>query len=342
MGDVILDSFIDSLKLLAVVAVFTYIIAFIEPKLSEKIRLYGKFAPLIGASVSLLPQCGFSVVVADLYKKHHVTLGTLIAVFIATSDEALPVFLSYPNKALHVLPLLALKLVLGILFGYLIDLIFIKDKKSVRHHLEHCEDKYAIKLMHCEGAELISKCEKSDICDCDECLNSDCNKHNIIKTEITGNGILSDYAHKKQLKDNKRANIDKFLIKPLLHSLEIFIYVFIINIIFGIIIYNVGQEKIIEFLSSNKYLAPLLTVIVGSIPNCASSIIISELYIFGGLGFGATLGGLTMNAGVAFMILFKDAKNIKRNMKVLLLMLIISVFISYIFSLIFGFDPLSI
>ena len=109
MADAVSDAFIDSLKVLAVVAVCTYIIALIEPILAKKIRLHGKLAPLIGVSVSLLPQCGFSVVAADLYRKRHITLGTLIGVFLATSDEALPVFLSYPEKALHVLPIIAIK-----------------------------------------------------------------------------------------------------------------------------------------------------------------------------------------------------------------------------------------
>ena len=113
MSEVILDAFLDSLKILAVVVVFQFIIAFIEPKLSDKIKLKGNLAPLIGVSISLLPQCGFSIVATDLYQKRHLTLGTLIGVYLATSDEALPIFLGTPDKALHVLPLIALKFALG-------------------------------------------------------------------------------------------------------------------------------------------------------------------------------------------------------------------------------------
>ena len=112
-------------------------------------------------------------------------------------------------------------------------------------------------------------------------------------------------------------------------------------IIFGIIVYKVGEENLITFLSSNKYLAPLLAVIVGAIPNCVSSVVISELYIMGGLGFGATLGGLCMNAGIAFVYLFKDVKHTKRNLAVFGATFVISLAIGYIFSLIFSFSSLN-
>lgn len=341
MTETILDAFLDSLKIFAVVVVLTYVIALIEPIFAKKVRLNGKLAPLIGVSVSLLPQCGFSVVATDLYQKRHITIGTLIGVYLATSDEALPIFLSYPDKALHVLPLIALKFVLGIVFGYVIDLIFSNSRKSVQHHVEHCNEDYRIRLMHCDSAERVEKSEPCEGCDCVDCLESECAHfiHNHY-CETHKIGILNEYSSRLSEKNQKKDKIDRFLIKPLLHSLEIFIYVFVINIIFGIIIYYVGEDKIINFLLVNKYIAPLFSVIIGTIPNCASSIIISELYIMGGLGFGATLGGLCMNAGIAFMILFKDIKHTKRNLGIFSVMFLISLFTSYVFSLIFSFGSL--
>ena len=347
MGEVFLDALIDSLKLLLVVAIFTYIIAFIEPKFSKNVRLKGKLAPLIGVSVSMLPQCGFSVVATDLYHKKHITLGTLIGIYLATSDEALPIFLSYPGKALHVLPLLVAKFLLGLLFGYLIDFIYQKGAKSVTHHLSHCEDEYELTLMEYEGTRLVEKCtqgEKND-CDCVDCLESDCphlHTHCTPKECVYnhhGVGVLFEYSQKFSKKADKKAKIKRFLIKPLLHSLEIFLYALVVNLLFGILIHYVGEDKLISFLTANKYVAPLFSVIIGAIPNCVSSIILSELYIVGGLGFGAALGGLCMNAGVAFVYLFKN-KRVKQNLTVFSLMFAISVFISYIFSLIFSFDIL--
>ncbi len=350
MADVFLDAFIDSLKLLAAVLIFTYIIALIEPKVSDKVRLKGKLAPLIGVSLSILPQCGFSVVATDLYHRRHITLGTLIGVYLATSDEALPVFLAYPEKALHILPILAAKFLLGVLFGYVIDLIFRKDSRVVEHHLKHCEDEYKIHLSdyNNKSLELIENCShgEENLCGCEDCINSNCPHPHMhcskdeCALKMSGNGILSDYKVKKDKVDKKRKNVMRFGIKPLLHSLEIFIYVLIINMIFAVVLYFVGEDKIISFLMTNKFLSPLFAVIVGIIPNCASSVVISKLYIMGGIGFGAALGGLCMNAGVAFIYLFKDAKHTKQNLIVFFMMFIISVAVSYLASLPFDFAPL--
>lgn len=334
MKEVLLDALIDSLKIVAVVLVFQIIIALIEPKLSEKVKLKGRLAPLIGVSISLLPQCGFSVVATDLYQKRHITVGTLIGVYLATSDEALPVFLGNPDKALHVLPLLALKLALGLLFGYSIDLIMSKSWKRVEHHVAHCSEQYKIKLTENKGAELAPKsAEHTDCgntCDCEDCKQSN-------EFEQQANAM-----EQKSDSDKNESRLHRYILHPLLHSLEIFVYVFAVNIVFGIIIYNIGENAIVDFLSTNKYLAPLLAIIVGAIPNCVSSIVLSELYIMGGLGFGAALGGLCMNAGVAFVYLFKDVKHTKRNLAVFLAMLAISTLIAYVFSFIFGFKALNI
>lgn len=336
MKEVFLDALLDSLKILAVVAVFQIIIALIEPKMSEKIKFKGKFAPLIGVSISLLPQCGFSVVATDLYQKKHITVGTLIGVYLATSDEALPVFLGNPDKALHVLPLLALKFALGLFFGYAIDLILTKSRKKVEHHVAHCNEEYKIKLTDCTSAEVVEKSDEAEDephcdCDCEDCKESNCSKQQEAQKADTQN---------KNNEDEDKFH--RFIIHPLRHSLEIFVYVFAVNIVFGIIIYRIGENAIVDFLTTNKYLAPFLAVIVGAIPNCVSSIVLSELYIMGGLGFGATLGGLCMNAGIAFVYLFKDVRHTKRNMLVFVAMLAISIVIAYTFSFIFNFQALNI
>lgn len=338
MGEVFLDALLDSLKILAVVVVFSVIIALIEPKLSEKVRLKGKLAPLIGVSVSLLPQCGFSIVATDLYQKRHITVGTLIGVYLATSDEALPIFLGNPQKALHVLPLIALKFLLGLVLGYAIDAIFAKSRKKVEHHVAHCDEQYKIRLTDCKSAELVEKTNDNqecvEHCDCEDCKESEHEEEIAIKKE------KENEKPTKKPKSEKAEKLDKYLVHPLLHSLEIFAYVFVVNVILGIVMYYVGEDKLVAFLTQNKYLAPLLSVLVGAIPNCVSSVVISELYIMGGLGFGATLGGLCMNAGLGFVYLFKDVKHTQRNFAIFFAMFAISVAVAYVFSAIFNFDVL--
>lgn len=321
MGDVFLDAFIDSLKVLAVLVVVNFLIALIEPKIAGKIKFKGKVATLVGVSVGLLPQCGFSVVATDLYKKRHITVGTLLGVYLATSDEALPIFLANPDKALHILPILACKFVLGLLVGYLADLIYTKSRKEVEHHHEECEHEPEIHIGCCHH-------------EIEEENHDDGHDHSHCE-EPCGDEI----EHKIE---KRKENLHKYLIHPLVHSLKIFAYVFVINIIFGIIIYYVGEDKLIAFLSQNKYIAPLLSVVIGAIPNCASSVVISNLYILGGLGFGATVGGLCMNAGLGFAILFKDVKHTKENFIIFLTMFLISVGVAYAISAICNFDILYI
>ena len=370
MGEVFLDAFLDSLKILAFILVCRFVIALIEPKMSQSVKLKGKLAPLIGVSVALLPQCGFAVVATDLYQKRHITVGTLMGVYLATSDEALPVFLAYPDKALHILPLLALKFVLGVAIGYLIDFICTKNRKSVLHHLEHCDDEYRIRLTDCKGAEAVENpdCHHADrqVCNCSECASSECgnmHKDACDSSECHGEAdAISESGHTdgapseevseeiktvEEISDEdkkaaKKQKIKRFLINPLVDSLETFVYVLVINIVFGIIIYYVGEDKIIDFLMTNKYAAPVFSVLVGAIPNCASSIILSRLYIMGGLGFGATIGGLCMNAGLGFMVLLKNIKNTKSNLAIIGSMFVISIVIAYIFSAIFSFGVLPI
>lgn len=370
MGEVFLDAFLDSLKILAFLLVCRFVIALIEPKMSQSVKLKGKLAPLIGVSVALLPQCGFAVVATDLYQKRHITVGTLMGVYLATSDEALPVFLAYPDKALHILPLLALKFVLGVVIGYLIDFICTKNRKSVLHHLEHCDDEYRIRLTDCKGAEAVENpdCHHADrkVCNCSECASSECgNMHKDAcdssechgEADNVGANECADGSPSEEVSEEiktveeispedkkaaKKQKIKRFLVNPLVDSLETFVYVLVINIVFGIIIYYVGEDKIIDFLMTNKYAAPVFSVLVGAIPNCASSIILSRLYIMGGLGFGATIGGLCMNAGLGFMVLLKNIKNTKSNLAIIGSMFVISIVIAYIFSAIFSFGVLPI
>lgn len=325
MGDVFLDALLDSLKVLGVLVILNIIIAAIEPGIG-RVKLKGKLAPLIGVSVGLIPQCGFSVVATELYQKRHITVGTLFGVYLATSDEALPIFLAYPDKALHVLPLLALKFLLGLIVGYGADAVMTSANRRVKEHLEHCEREYPIKVTE-KYAEI-----KNAGVDCE-------------KPIVTGNVDKREPAAELS-RDEKRAlfktRAKKYVLHPLLHSLEVFFYIFVVNVIFGLIFYFVGEAAVMAFLERNKYVAPLLSVLVGIIPNCASSVVISELYVMGGLGFGAALGGLCMNAGLGFVVLFKNVKDWKNNLYVFGVLFMISLAVSYAFSAIFGFGVLPI
>ncbi len=288
--EIILDIFLDALKdsglAFAVIFVFEIILSFTKIKMKEALEKHPKLSPLFGSLFGLIPQCGTSVLSADLYLSHHISVGTLIAIFLATSDEAIPLLITSGNeKALSLIPLLLLKVAIGFVFGFLIDLVLLKKQKI---NLE-------------EEVEL------------EECHHND--NHN----------------HKHD---------DKFhehFIHPLHHSLELFIYVLLINILFGYSIALIGENNFAAFIESNKYLTPLFASLIGLIPNCASSVLISELYLSSSIPFGALLSGLLVNAGLGFVVLFKAKKDIKNVFLIILTCFLISVLCGYVACLISGF-----
>ena len=280
--DILLDSLKDSVLIFAFVFLFHVILSFIETPVSNFLIKRKKTSPIFGALFGLIPQCGTSVVAADLYIKKLITFGTLIAVFLSCSDEALLVLLSAWNeKSLAIFPLIGLKLVAGIIFGFLIDLII---RKQTINEVDHIEEE------------------------------KECHTHHHENTPA--------HAH---------------LIHPLIHAIKIFIYVFVINLALGLLIGWVGEENFANFMISNKYLAPLFTSIIGLIPNCASSVLITELYLSNTLSFGALFAGLLVNSGLGVMILFKEHKNLKKTFIIIGVCFAIAVSLGYLTCLVSGF-----
>ena len=321
MGHVLLHALEDSLIVLAFLVPINILIALLEPRLAGRIKLKGALAPLVGVTVGLFPQCGFSVVATDLYKKRHITIGTLLGVYLATSDEALPIFLASGEQAIDILPLLACKFLIGLIVGYTADAIFSKNKKRVAEHIAECDHEPEVHFGCC-GHEI----ENGE--------HEDEHDHSACDTPC-GSEIEEKRRERKQ-------QLKHYLLHPILHSAKIFVYILLINIVFGVLIHYIGEDRIMSFLSANKYVAPLFAVIVGAIPNCASSVVISNLYLMGGLGFGAAVGGLLMNAGLGFAMLLKDRKNLKESLAIIGGMFAISIAVSYILSAAFGFDVLHI
>lgn len=287
--EIILDALKDSAITLAIVFVFEVLLSFLKIKMKETLEKHPKLSPLFGSIFGLIPQCGTSVLGADLYIGHHIGVGTLVAIFLATSDEAIPILLvSSFDKAIMLLPLLGLKVVIGFVFGFLIDLVLSKKQK-------------------------IDLKEEVNTDDCHHIHNH--NHHN----------------------EKEESNVHKHLIHPLLHSLELFAYVLVINLAFGFLIELVGVDNFATFIESNKYLSPLFSSIIGLIPNCSSSVLISKLFVSGNLSFGALLSGLLINAGLGFIVLFKSKKTIKDALLIMLTCFIISIAVGYITCLIIGF-----
>ena len=283
MFEVILDALLDSLKVLGVLLLFNFLLSFCEDKLAKLLNKNKILSPLVGSSIGLIPQCGFSVVSADLYQRKKISMGTLVAVFIACSDEALPILFSYPDKYLNILLLLLIKFVIAFVTGLLVDLIF----KSKEPHLVILE-----------------------------------------KKEDEEHSVEGCCHHK--IGEEKESFVKEHILHPLIHSLKIFAYVLVINVLFAILVYLVGENNIKSFIDSNVYLTPLFATIIGFIPNCASSVILTELYIEGYIYFSATLAGLICNAGLGLFYLFKNKNNIKNTIFIIAILFIVSIISGYL------------
>lgn len=325
----LLDALLDSLKLLPFLLIAYILIEVIEyfsaSKLEHSKLLTSKWSTLFASTFGLVPQCGFSVVATDLYASKKLKLGTLFAVYIATSDEAVPLLLMSPEKINSLLPLLIIKFIAALIFGYLIDFIFSKQNKKLSSALNnHTESK--------NEEPAISNSKNTNATD-----NTITETHEHQHAEEEHNHNESNHTgccgHEINL-NTKKAKLKKFFIHPLIHTLKIFAFILIVNIIFSGLVEWVGKDSLTHFLSSSYYFAPLIASLIGLIPNCASSVVITELYTLGGISFGACVAGLIVNAGIGFVILFKQNKNIKQNFAILGGMLAIGISVGYIIQFI--------
>ena len=275
MLDIILDTVKDSVKILPFLFITFLIMEFFEHKLSnkskEKLEKSGKFGPLLGGIFGAFPQCGFSVAATNLYVARIITLGTLIAVYLSTSDEMLPILLSKGASFTLILKFVFIKILIGIIFGFIIDLIF-KKKLEADHIHEICDD---------------------DHCDCD---------HGIIKSSIK-------------------------------HTLNIFIFLLIISFLLNFVMAYYGEDKLRNLLLDNNIFSSFISSLIGLIPNCGASVIITELYLSNVISFGSALSGLLTGSGVAILVLFRVNHNIKENLKILSLIYFIGVFCGIIINL---------
>ncbi len=272
-------AFFDTLKVLPSLFLIYFLIEYLEHKNNNKAHhLFmksEKAGPLFGSLFGCIPQCGFSVIASELYSKRFITLGTIIAVFVATSDEAIPMLLSEPSLWTKMLLLIGIKLVVAIIAGFSIDALT-KKKHHVHHH--HCEEEHH-EHHHYHG-------------NCESCHD----------------GVLKS---------------------TLIHVVKIFIFIFAISVVLGFLMKYIPKDMLLV----NKWLQPFITPIIGLIPNCAASVLLTELYIEGIITLSSLTGGLCAGAGVGLIVLFKLNKNVKENFSVVFLLYAIGVATSFLLTL---------
>lgn len=287
MLEILLDTGIDALKLLPFLFVTYLIMEYIEHKTGDKtksiIKKSGKWGPVLGAILGIFPQCGFSAAAANLYAGKVITMGTLIAIFLSTSDEMLPILISEAAPVELILKVLAVKLAIGLIAGIVIDCVgqVFRKKREKKEEEE-------------TGEEIGHMCEHE---------HCHCEKEGIFKSSIK-------------------------------HTLNIFVFIIIISLIMNIIIHFIGEENISNLILNMPVVGPLIAGIVGLIPNCASSVILTQLYLQNVISLGSMIGGLLVGSGIGMLVLFRVNENFKENMKILTILYLIGVLSGIIIDLI--------
>ncbi|MBR2001700.1 MAG: arsenic efflux protein, partial [Firmicutes bacterium] len=258
----------DTLKLLPFLFLVFWAMEVMEHGFGHKsqalIEKAGKAGPFLGGLLGALPQCGFSVMVTNLYAGRVTTAGTLAAVYLSTSDEMLPILLSHKVATAEIIKILIVKAAIGIFAGFIIDQ-FLHPHVDPEHIHDICEE---------------------DHCDCE---------------------------HSSPLKS------------AIHHTFNIFIVIVVVTLILNGIIELVGMDGIRSFVTSAGIFAPVLACLVGLIPNCAASVILTELYIAGAISFGTALAGLLINSGVAWVVLFRVNRHLRENLQIAAILVAISI-----------------
>lgn len=253
------DALIDSVKLLPFLFVTYLVMEILEhqtgSKVQNRIRTAGKFGPVWGGLLGVIPQCGFSAAASSLYAGRVITVGTLLAIYLSTSDEMLPILISESVPVATILKLLGTKVLIAVVSGLVVELVYVKvlkrQEKDMDIHVV-CEEEHC----HCEDGALVSAIK---------------------------------------------------------HTIKIFAYILLISLVLNMVIEFIGEDTLASLFSSMPVVGELIAALVGLIPNCASSVVITELYLDGIIGAGAMMAGLLVNAGVGILVLLRLNRDIKQN-----------------------------
>lgn len=271
MLDSILDALLDTAKLLPFLFLTYLAMEYLEHKAGQKaeslVKKAGGFGPVIGGALGIVPQCGFSAAASNLYAGRVISLGTLIAIYLSTSDEMLPILISEKASVVLIAELLLAKAVIGMIVGLIID--FLMRRKGVQEH-EHIHEICEHEHCHCEK------------------------------------GILRS---------------------ALSHTVQIAFFVLLITFALNLILFFVGEDALANLILNRPVLGPVLAGLVGLIPNCAGSVVITQLYLEGVISIGAAMAGLLTGSGVGLLVLFRVNHDRKENLRILGLLYSIGVLV---------------
>ena len=306
--EILMHAVKDTLPLLPWILILYVIIQLVENKVDmRKVNdLGGKLGPVVGAATGLIPQCGFSVMAAKFFERKYITVGTLLAIFMATSDEAFILMLGSGKGAVWVLPMLAVKIIVGIAVGYAADGVMkLAGRGQVRMEMPKTFDKQPETVHEYFIQQYLEEREVNANCSCGR--------------EHSGDNPWKNY-----------------LLYPFLHALRVAAFIFLVNFVLTAVIHSVGEDKFASFMNGSRFLQPFVACAIGLIPNCASSVVLTETFLSGAITFGTCAAGLCANAGMGFVVLLRNTRKWKRN----LLLVGVCYAVSVLVGIVLNFFPL--
>lgn len=348
--DILLDAGKDTLSLVPFLLVTYLALETLEhvagDRVNGAIKRAGAAGPIVGSLLGIVPQCGFSAMAATLYAGRVVTLGTLVAVFLSTSDEMLPLLLAEQVPVQTMAMLLISKALIALVTGFIVDAAIRGLRRNARAHaairrtvLGTAANSAHVNCAHDDhtGGDIIDEvaeagvsadhihelCER-DHCGCDDDEDGHGHDHNHGRHHDHGHAGEREHHHGHDHgHSHEGAPVLSIIRSAISHTVQVSVFIFLVTLILVAVLETFGESAIEQFLRGNETLAVLGSALVGLIPNCSASVVITQLYLEGALQLAPMLAGTLISAGVGYLVLFRTNRSARENAVFLIMMYVI-------------------
>lgn len=342
--DILLDAGKDTLSLVPFLLVTYLALETLEhvagDRVNGAIKRAGAAGPVVGSLLGMVPQCGFSAMAATLFAGRVVTLGTLVAVFLSTSDEMVPLLLAERVPVQTMAMLLASKALIALVTGFIVDAAIRGLRRNARAHaairrtvLGTAANPAHVNCAHDDhtGGDIIDEVAEAgvsadhihELCERDHCgCDEDEDDHGHDHSHDHGHADKHEHHHDRG-HSHEGAPILSIIRSAISHTVQVSVFIFLVTLILVAVLETFGESAIEQFLRGNETLAVLGSALVGLIPNCSASVVITQLYLEGALQLGPMLAGTLISAGVGYLVLFRTNRSARENAVFLVMMYVI-------------------
>lgn len=346
--DILLDAGKDTLSLVPFLLVTYLALETLEhvagDSVNGAIKRAGAAGPVVGSLLGMVPQCGFSAMAATLYAGRVVTLGTLVAVFLSTSDEMLPLLLAEQVPVQTMAMLLASKALIALVTGFIVDAAIRGLRRNARAHatirrtvLGIAANPAHVNCAHDDhtGGDIIDEVAEAgvsadhihELCERDHCgCDDDGDEHERDHGHSHDHGHTGEHEHHhghSHDHSHEGAPVLSIIRSAISHTIQVSVFIFLVTLILVAVLETFGESAIEQFLRGNETLAVLGSALVGLIPNCSASVVITQLYLEGALQLAPMLAGTLISAGVGYLVLFRTNRSARENAVFLVMMYVI-------------------